>query len=263
MDTLKPNILFIGYGHLAKSLLSSDFKKYNNIYAVNSKNNFYSIKLKKIIKKKNIQYDYIFLLVRPDIFLKKGKDFRKYVSSTSTIVSCIAGIKLSTISRILDKRKVIRIMPNIMAKQNKSQTFIFAKNKKILNRRFDKLIKFFGSNHYISNEDEINIATSVFGSGPAFIALLINSFILAAKNLSKKSKLKDIDLINLYKNVLSINLNSKDLEEFLNSISSKKGTTQAGVKYLKSQKIKKIIYTTLDRAYKRARDIGIEKQSSK
>ncbi len=263
MATRKPNILFIGYGHLAKSLLSNDFKKYNNIYAINSKNNFFSIKLKKIIKKQNIQYDYIFLLVRPDIFLKKGKDFRKHISSNSTVVSCIAGIKLSTISRILDKRKVIRIMPNIMAKQNKSQTFIFSKDKKILDRSFDKLIKFFGSNHYITDEDQINLATSVFGSGPAFIALLINSYIQAAKSLSKKSKLKDIDLINLYKNVLSINLNSKDLENFLNSICSKKGTTQAGIEFLKSQNIKKIIYTTLDKAYKRARDISIEKQSSK
>ncbi len=263
MATRKPNILFIGYGHLAKSLLSNDFKRYNNIYAINSKNNIFSVKLNKIIKKRNIQYDYIFLLVRPDIFLKKGKNFRKYISSSSTVISCIAGIKLFTISRILDKKKVIRIMPNIMAKQNKSQTFIFAKDKKILDKDFDKLIKFFGSNHYTSNEDQINIATSVFGSGPAFIALLINSYFLAAKNLSKKSKLKDIDLINLFKNVLSINQNSKDLENFLNSISSKKGTTQAGVKFLKSQNIKKIIYTTLDRAYKRAREIGIEKQTFK
>ena len=82
---------------------------------------------------------------------------------------------------------------------------------------------------------------------------------MAAKNLSKKNQLKDIDLMNLFHNVLSANKNSKDLDFFLNSIASKKGTTQAGVNFLKSQNINKIIYTTLDRAYKRAKEIGIEK----
>ena len=50
-----------------------------------------------------------------------------------------------------------------------------------------------------------------------------------------------------------------NLDFFLNSIASKKGTTQAGVNFLKSQNINKIIYTTLNRAYKRAKEIGIEK----
>ena len=171
----------------------------------------------------------------------------------------MAGIKISTISRLLDTKKVIRIMPNILAKQGKSQTFIFAKNKRLLDIKFNNLMQSFGSCNYTSNEDHINIATAVFGSGPAFIALLINSYILAAKNLSKNAKLKDTDLINLFINVLSTNLNSEELDIFINSIASKKGTTQAGIKFLKSQNIKKTIYTTLDRAYKRAKELSIEK----
>ena len=47
------------------------------------------------------------------------------------------------------------------------------------------------------------------------------------------------------------------------AIASKKGTTQAGVNYLKSQNIKKTIYTTLDRAYKRAKELSVEKKSTK
>jgi pyrroline-5-carboxylate reductase len=50
---------------------------------------------------------------------------------------------------------------------------------------------------------------------------------------------------------------------FVQSIASKKGTTQAGVNFLKSQNLKKIMYTTLHRAYKRAKEISIEKQGHK
>ena len=263
MATHKPNILFIGYGHLAKSLISNDLKKNHNIHAINSKKNIFSVNLKKKIKQRNVLYNYIFLLIRPNIFLKEKDNFKKYINDNSKIISCMAGINLSTISNSLETKNVIRIMPNIMAYQKKSQTFVFAKKKNFLNKEFEKMIKSFGTYHYTSNEDQINIATAVFGSGPAFIALLVNSYIVAAKSLSTKSKLKDIDLINLFQNVLSVNQNSNDLKNFLNSISSKKGTTQAGVKYLKSKDIKKIIYTTLDRAYKRARELSIEKQGSK
>ncbi len=49
--------------------------------------------------------------------------------------------------------------------------------------------------------------------------------------------MKDIDLINLFQNVLSDNLNSNELDKFINSISSKKGTTQAGNKIPTNLKI--------------------------
>ncbi len=259
MATLKPNILFIGYGHLAKSLLSNSLRKNYNINYINSKNKVLSINSKKKNNLKNIFYKYIFLLVKPDVFLKKGHFFKDFISPQSKIISCMAGIKLLTISNNLNNKNVIRIMPNVMAKQKISQTFVFAKNKKILDNDFKKLIRSFGTVYFASNEDQINIATSIFGSGPAFIAYLIKSYLDAAKNLSKKNKIKDIDLMRLFQNVLLTNKNSKDLELFLNSIASKKGTTQAGVNFLKSQNIKKAIYTTFDRAYKRAREIGVEK----
>ena len=72
-----------------------------------------------------------------------------------------------------------------------------------------------------------------------------------------------MDIINLFRNVISTNDTSQKLEEFVQSIASKKGTTQAGVNFLKSQNLKKIMYTTLHRAYKRAKEISIEKKDPK
>ena len=71
------------------------------------------------------------------------------------------------------------------------------------------------------------------------------------------------DVIELFKNVLETNYSSKMLDDFVNSISSKKGTTQAGVNYIKSQNIEKIIYTTLQRAYERSKEIDSEKKNTK
>ena len=257
--TLKPKVLFIGYGHLAKSLISKELLSFTNVDALNSKNVIKNVNLKKKIFKINNDYNYIFLLIRPNIFLNSGSQFQKYLSKNSLIVSCMAGVKLTTIEKVLKTKKVIRIMPNVMASNIKSHTHIYMKNKNLIDSNLIKLLSSFGKTINVRNEDQINFATSVFGSGPAFIAYIVNIFIKASKKLAKPHKINEKNVIELFKNVLETNNSSKMLDAFISSISSKKGTTHAGVNYIKSQKIEKIIYTTLYRAYKRSREIDREK----
>ncbi len=263
LATRKPKVLFIGYGHLAKSLISKRLLNFANIYALNSKNVIKNINLKKKISKKNDDYNFIFLLIRPNIFLSNGSQFQKYLSKGTLVISCMAGIKLVTIEKTLKTKKIIRIMPNVMAFNTKSQTHVYVKNKNLIDTNIKKLLSSFGKIINVRNEDQINIATSVFGSGPAFVAFIINVFLKASQKLAKSYKMNEQEVIELFKNVLETNNSSKMLDTFVNSITSKKGTTQAGVNYLKSQNIEKIIYTTLYKSYKRAKEIDIGQKNKK
>ena len=51
----------------------------------------------------------------------------------------MAGIKFSTIEQILKTKKIIKIMPNVMASNNKSQTHLYVKNKKLMTNNLIKL----------------------------------------------------------------------------------------------------------------------------
>tara|TARA_B100000575_G_scaffold249627_1_gene216135 strand:- start:192 stop:992 length:801 start_codon:yes stop_codon:yes gene_type:complete len=261
--TRKPKVLFIGYGHLAKSLISKKLLSIVNIHALNSKGIIKNINQRKKISKFDNNYNYIFLLTRPNTFLTFGNKFQKYLSKKSLVISCMAGIKLSTIEKILKTKKIIRIMPNVMATNYKSQTHIYTKNKNYIDSNLKKLLLSFGTIINVRNEDQVNFATSIFGSGPAFIAYIVNIFVKASKKLSKPYNMNEKEVIKLFKNVLDINDTSKMLDVFVNSISSEKGTTQSGINYIKSQKIEKIIYTTLHKAYKRAKEIDSEKKNRK
>ncbi len=154
-------------------------------------------------------------------------------------------------------------MPNVMASNNKSQTHIYMKNKNLFDNKLKKVLSTFGTIINVKNEDQINFATSVFGSGPAFIAYIVNIFVKASKKLAKPHNMNEKEVIELFKNVLETNYSSKMLNDFVSSISSNKGTTQAGVNYIKSQNIEKIIYTTFLKAYKRAKEIDSEKKNTK
>ena len=261
--THKPKVLFIGYGHLAKSLISKNLLSLVNIHALDSKNIIKDINFKKKVLKLNNRYNYIFLLIRPNTFLNHGDQFRKYLSKETLVISCMAGVKLTTIEKTLKTKKIVRIMPNVMALNSKSQTHIYVKNKNLIDIKLKKILSTFGSIIRVRNEDQINFATSVFGSGPAFIAYIVNIFVKASKKLAKPYNINEKEVIELFKNVIDTNKSSKMLDEFVSSISSKKGTTQAGVNYIKSQNIEKIIYTTLQKAYKRAKEIDSEKKNTK
>ncbi len=261
--THKPKVLFIGYGHLAKSLISKSLLSLANIHILNSKNVIKDINFKKKVLKLNYRYNYIFLLVRPNTFLNLGDQFQNYLSKETLVISCMAGVKLTTIEKTLKTKKIVRIMPNVMASNSKSQTHIYVKNKNLIDIKLKKILSTFGSIIMVRNEDQINFATSVFGSGPAFIAYIVNVFVKASKKLAKPYKLNEKEVIELFKNVIDTNKSSYMLDLFVSSISSKKGTTQAGVNYIKSQNIEKIIYTTLQKAYKRAKEIDSEKKNTK
>ena len=96
-----------------------------------------NINFKKKISNSYNDYDYIFLLIRPNTFLSFGKQFQKYLSKKTLIISCMAGVKLSTIEKTLKTKKIIRIMPNVMAFNTRSQTHIYMKNRNL----FDSNLK--------------------------------------------------------------------------------------------------------------------------
>ena len=117
----------------------------------------------------------------------------------------MAGVTINTIQEVLDTKNIIRIMPNVMAKQNASHTYVYVKTNKLINNLFKKILKSFGTFHVCSKEDEINIATAIYGSGPAFIAHIVNAFVAASKNISPNTKVNEKDIITLFQSVISIN----------------------------------------------------------
>ena len=80
------------------NVMAFNNKSQTHIYMKNK--NLFDSKLKKILNFNN-DYKYIFLLVRPKTFLTSGNQFQKYLSKETLVISCMAGIKLSTIEKTL------------------------------------------------------------------------------------------------------------------------------------------------------------------
>jgi len=256
---------FIGAGNMATALIRAirTDKKYIIIASDKSKSKINKAKKelkihtannKTLVKKSKI----IFLCVKPKDMNQALKEI-KPLTKNKIIVSIAAGFKISSIEKIIGKnRKIVRVMPNIncivgeMAAGYSYNKNVEKSDKKIINNLLNKS----GLALEVS-ENKLDIVTALSGSGPAFVAYLINNF----ANLSAKYGLsKDI----AYKLAIQTFFGTGKLlketrinpEELIKMVSSKKGTTVAGLEQLKKLKIKKIIEKTIKAAYKRSKELG-------
>lgn len=242
---------------MAKSLLNNKIKSKFNIYSVNSSKLIKSINVKN--NKSQIKFDSVFLLVKPNVFNQEGDNFIKYIDKNTKVISCMAGVKVVTISRKLKTNNVVRIMPNILSLFESSHTCIFSDDKKLANWTKINITNLFGTSFILNKENDIHKATALFGSGPAFIAKIINSYINASKKMNLKYSDSNEPILNLFKDVLEHSKKYENLDNFIKKITSKKGTTQEGINYLEDANIEKIMYNTFNKAYKRSKELSLEK----
>ncbi len=265
-------VLIIGCGHMGSALLNAwkdlNLYKFTIIDPYNYQNlkrKFNSRKVnfcKSIIDLKNIsEFNIIIFAIKPQVLKNVIKEYKNLeFKKTSVLISIIAGKKINFFKNNLNNiNQIIRVMPNMPALANKgisclvSNKFVSNSNKSKVNFLFSKV----GKTIWMKSEKEIDMATAISGSGPGYVFTILDAMEKAttqlgfssnvAKNLVVETFLGSILLL------LKTKRSSKDLAEH---IAIKGGTTEAGIKILKKNKIDKIINQTIDAAYKRASFLG-------
>jgi len=222
------------------------------------------------------QADVVILAIKPqdfDLVLNEAKG----ILSGQLIISIAAGIPTAYIERVLGKVKVVRTMPNLPAKIGEGMICL-SKGKYATEADLDfaqKLFKHLGDTMKL-DEEKMDAATAVAGSGPGFFYKLIqienidpnnmteiykfatHEFIPActasatsigfsvaqAKVLAVSTTNGTIDLLK------SSGLTPKQLEK---AVKSKKGTTEAGLSKLRGiDSLKQAIKA----AFKRAKELS-------
>lgn len=252
---------FIGCGHMAKAIIKG--LKSNKSYELlghdrNSKNiawleqeNIPFNSLKEVCH----EADILMVCVKPKDMYDLCLEMRTYINKDLKIVSVAAGITLENLKKALAGGKVYRAMPNIGAKHNLGITSIFSYEE--LDEILD-IFNYLGKAIVVEDEDKINLHTSLIGSTPAFYFEIINEFehrlnLLLPENVSKR----DITLLFLTSLISAIQ-NGENLEDLIESIKSKGGTTEAGLNYLYENDFINIFSKAIDAAKNRAADLSMD-----
>jgi pyrroline-5-carboxylate reductase len=260
---------FIGAGKMAealiKAIINAKIAKSGNIIAsdMNRKRlaKMKELKIKstddnkQIVKKANV----IFLAVKPQNMNDVLNEIKDKITEKHLIVSIAAGIKIKQIQdTIKGDIRVIRVMPNTpcvvgeMAAGFATGRYVKDKDIKLVASILNSAGKAF-----VVCEDMLDAVTGLSGSGPAFLAHILESMIEGGvkQGLSKDvaTELAMQTMIGTGKLLQETGLSPKEL---IDIVSSPGGTTVAGRKVLERSNIKKVLIKTIEAATKRSKELG-------
>ncbi|HPU95127.1 MAG TPA: pyrroline-5-carboxylate reductase [Candidatus Gracilibacteria bacterium] len=207
--------------------------------------------------------DIYLIAVKPQDFSEAAKRLKGVKGKI--LISIMAGIPTSKIAKVLPGNKVVRSMPNLGAKSLSSMTTWMTKGgsskKNNLYPAERKMIKSilssFGEELEVKNDDMIDKATALAGSGPGFMYFIADAL---TKQGVKFGFSKD-DSQKLIKQMFTGTINTwnsstETAAELQKKVTSKKGTTEAGINSFKKNKLTSVLSRGLVAAYKRAKQLS-------
>ncbi len=117
--------------------------------------------------------DVLVAAVKPQMFREAGPHLKSWVSSSTLVVSIMAGTPLAVLKAVCGG-VCVRAMPNTPAAIGRGITVAIADSGVARQQReiADALLRATGSVEWIDNEALMDAVTAVSGSGPAYVFLL-------------------------------------------------------------------------------------------
>ena len=265
----KIQLSFLGNGNMASALISKlsqidkfsirvigrDIAKLNKLQEAHK-----NINILTYDELESIENDNIILCVKPNNLNDIHQKLDGKGRATNTI-SVLAGVELNSLKQNINSKFYARVMPNVGAKIAKSTTAIYADNDS-LSALCVQIFEYVGSCVVLGSDDDIDIATGVVGSAPAFLCEVFEGICKEAINLgldSTKSKELTNGLFASFSALISQpNTTPQGLKD---AITSPNGTTYAGLKSLEANKAQEIFKQAIKSAYDRAKEL--QEQSKK
>ena len=204
-------------------------------------------------------FDVVLIAIKPQMIADVLPDYAHALKDGGVFVSIAAGASVASITKVVGDAAIVRVMPNMAALVGMGVSGLYANSRCTPEQTRDivALIDQTGTCIAVDSEDQIDRLTAVSGSGPGYIFEMLRSYVTAAEALgfdhATASKLV-FDTIS--GTVEAARQSEQTLEELRNSVTSKNGTTQAGLKELmRGGELENLFHNTLQAAYARAGEL--------
>lgn len=202
--------------------------------------------------------DVLILAVKPQDLAECLTGLRGSVSKNCIVISIAAGVKVTKISRILRHKFVCRVMPNLLAIIGESISVWYAPNFNAGQKLIVKsILRAVGEELEVAVENDIDKATAISGSGPAYIWYFMEKLAKASMKLGLAEavarKLTSQTFFGAAKMIIIGCENERDLRL---RVTSKRGTTERAIKIFEKKHLSKIFEMAVKAAYKRAKELS-------
>ena len=250
-------LTLIGNGIMAQSLargliknheveiIGRDIDKLKNI-----QEKMPQIKIKELEDHENITDKNVIFCVKPYALQSVSA---RLTGNANMLFSILAGTKLETLKKQIKAKHYIRTMPNIAASVQHSMTTITGDNEAKL-VAID-IFSSIGQAIWVNTENQLDIATAIAGSGPAYLALIAEAIADGAVKVGLERHLAQHLVQGLFSGTSSL-LKHSHSAIIKDSVMSPGGTTAAGYAKLEEGRVRDAFIKAIEGSFQKSQNIA-------
>lgn len=200
----------------------------------------------------------LIVAVKPQDLNELLSTVKPHLTKKHLLISIVAGKTLASLKKYAgNTTRIIRVMPNLaLLVQEGMSVYCASKEAKAQDKQC--VAKIFGNAGAVLElpEKHFDAVTALSGSGPAFIAYVLNAMIEGAIALKLP---KDVARLLAEQTLIGAGIylqnSGRDIHEFIQAVASPKGTTVAGLAVLEKSSLRSTIIKTLKAAADRSAEL--------
>jgi len=203
--------------------------------------------------------DIVVLSIKPRVLPFVLDDLRSLIRPHQLIFSIVAGARIGTIAQVLQHLAIVRVMPNTPAQVGEGMSVWTATPEVTEEQRAQAraILQALGTEIYIEDEDALDMATAVSGTGPTYVFLMMEALVEAAVHLGFSRRVaRKLVIQTVLGSVLFAGESGRHLAELRNMVTSPGGTSAEAIYQLEKGGLRTIISKGVWAAYQKSRLLG-------
>jgi pyrroline-5-carboxylate reductase len=203
--------------------------------------------------------DVVVLAVKPQNLLEVMTELGGRLKPTQLVISIIAGAKIKTLSQGLKHDSIVRAMPNTPAQIGEGIS-VWTATAEVSQQQKElagAILGAMGREVYVDDENYIDMATAISGSGPAYFFLMVEALVDAAVEIGlPREKALALVLQTMLGSGQLIQRSGKEPAELRRMVTSPGGTTAQALEQLEKGRFAELVKRAVKAAYDKARELG-------
>jgi len=205
------------------------------------------------------QAEIILLAVKPQALERALKPLRGVVRPQALVLSIVAGATIQKISQSLDHPNVVRAMPNTPAQIGEGIT-VWTNSPSVNPEQLEMartILSALGDEIYVDEENYLDMATALSGTGPAYVFLFLEGMIDAGVHLGLSRHVVEQLVVKTMLGSVHYYERSKVHPAALrNQVTSPGGTSAAALYYLEKAGFRTALSRAIWAAFERSQELG-------
>jgi pyrroline-5-carboxylate reductase len=208
--------------------------------------------------------DVIVLSVKPQKMVTVLAEVRGHVPSHALVLSIAAGVNIATIANGLAHAAVVRAMPNTPGQIGQGITVWTATSEVLEEQRQQTriILGALGQEIFSAEEDDMDKATALSGTGPAYIFLFMEAMIDAGVHLGFSRRVaQQLVLQTMAGAVEYARQSNRHPAELRNQVTSPGGTSAEALYHMEKGGLRTVVSRSVWAAYQRSKSLGGKRQT--